>query len=431
MEKTTKTARPSLAESARIWGKVGLLSFGGPTAQIALMHRLIVAKRRWLSESQFLNALSFCMLLPGPEAMQLAIYTGWRIHGVLGGLIAGLLFVVPGALIMLGLGLVYVTFGTVGLIGAAFLGLKAAIVVIVLQALIRLAQKSLKKVEQWIIAACGFIGIFIFALPFPLIIGLSALYGFASISANTKEALSPTAPALPKAQDTIKTVFIWICLWWGPLLTLDLIVGAPLLAQIGYFFSKLAVVTFGGAYAVLAYMAQDVVGHLNWLTPSEMMDGLGLAETTPGPLILVTEFVGFLAGFKAAGLIYGIFGAVIALWATFIPCFLWIFAGATYLDWLTQQPRLSGALASIMAAVVGVIANLFAWFALHLFFDKTTTLDLNITQILVPHFASLDLRVTAIAIVCGWLALWRHVGLFWLLGIAGLAGILSSMITIA
>jgi len=431
MEKTTKTVRPSLADSAWIWGKLGLLSFGGPTAQIALMHRLIVSERRWLKESQFLNALSFCMFLPGPEAMQLAIYTGWRIHGVLGGLIAGLLFVLPGALLMLGLCLVYVTFGTIGLIGAAFLGLKAAIVVIVLQALIRLAQKSLKKIEQWIIAACGFAGIFIFALPFPLIIGIAALYGFAGISANNKTALCTTASALPSARDTIKTVFIWICLWWGPLLALDLILVTPLLAQIGYFFSKLAVVTFGGAYAVLAYMTQDVVGQLNWLTPAEMMDGLGLAETTPGPLILVTEFVGFLAGFKTAGFIYGIFGAAIALWATFIPCFLWIFVGATYLDWLTQQPRLSGALASIMAAVVGVIANLFIWFALHLFFDKTTTLDLNIAQILLPNFESLDLRVTGIAIICGWLALWHHVGLLWLLGIAGLAGILSSMITIA
>ncbi len=430
MGKITKTVRPSLVELAWIWGKVGLLSFGGPTAQIALMHRLIIAERRWLNEPQFLNALSFCMLLPGPEAMQLAIYTGWRTRGVLGGLVAGLLFVLPGALIMLGLGFIYVTFGTVGLIGGAFLGLKAAIVIIVLQALIRLAQKSLKKIEQWVIAGFGFVGIFIFALPFPIIIGLSALYGFTRISANTKEGLSPTAPALPKAQDTIKTVFTWICLWWGPLLAVDLIVGAPLLAQIGYFFSKLAVVTFGGAYAVLAYMAQDVVDQLNWLTPAEMMDGLGLAETTPGPLILVTEFVGFLTGFKTAGLIYGIFGAAIALWATFIPCFLWIFAGATYLDWLTQQPRLSGALASIMAAVVGVIANLLTWFALHLFFDKTTTLDLYTTQILVPDFTSLDLRVTSIVIICGWLALWRNIGLLWLLGIAGLAGILSSMITI-
>ena len=431
MKKTNETVWPLLAESTWIWGKLGLLSFGGPTAQIALMHRLIVAERRWLSESQFLNALSFCMLLPGPEAMQLAIYTGWRIHGVFGGLIAGLLFVLPGALVMLGLGLVYVTFGNVGLIGAAFLGLKAAIVVIVLQALIRLAQKSLKKIEQWIIAAFGFAGIYIFALPFPLIIGLAALYGFVINSTNTKSALPPTALALPKAHDTLKTVIIWTCLWWGPLLAVDLIAGIPLLAQIGYFFSKLAVVTFGGAYAVLAYMAQDVVGQLNWLTPAEMMDGLGLAETTPGPLILVTEFVGFLAGYKNAGPIYGIFGAAIALWATFVPCFLWIFAGATYLDWLTQQPRLRRALASIMAAVVGVIANLFTWFALHLFFDKTTTFDLHIAQILLPNFASLDLRVTAIAIVCGWLALGRQIGLLSLLGIAALAGIISSMIPIA
>ncbi len=429
MGKTIKTVRPSLAESTWIWGKIGLLSFGGPTAQIALMHRLIVAERNWLSGSQFLNALSFCMLLPGPEAMQLAIYTGWRIHGTLGGLIAGLLFVLPGAFIMLGLGIVYVTFGNVGLIGAAFLGLKAAIVVIVLQALIRLAQKSLKKIEQWFIAASGFIGIFIFALPFPLIIGLSALYGFASTT--NKKAFSPSTLALPKTRDTVITVSIWICLWWGPLLALDLIVDASLLAQIGYFFSKLAVVSFGGAYAVLAYMAQDVVGQLNWLTPAEMMDGLGLAETTPGPLILVTEFVGFLAGVKIGGLNYGIVGAAVALWATFIPCFLWIFAGATYLDWLTQHPRLGGALASIMAAVVGVIANLFAWFALHLFFHETATLDVNIAQILVPNFASVDLRVTVIAIICGWLALKRHVGLIWLLGIAGLAGVLSSMITIA
>ena len=213
----------------------------------------------------------------------------------------------------------------------------------------------------------------------------------------------------------------------GTIAALDLIVETQLLAQVGYFFSKLRCYLCG-AYAVLAYMAQ-MFGQLNWLTP-EMMDGLGLAETTPGPLILVTEFVGFLAGFKAAGLIYGIFGAAIALWATFIPCFLWIFAGATYLDWLAQQPRLRGALASIMAAVVGVIANLFVWFALHLFFNKTTMFDLKIVQILVPNFASLDFRVTAIAAICGWLALWRHVGLFWLLGIAGLAGILSSVIKI-
>ena len=370
------------------------------------------------------------MLLPGPEAMQLAIYAGWRIHGVLGGLIAGLLFVLPGAIIMLILGLIYVTFGTVGLVGAAFLGLKAAIVVIVLQALIRLAKKSLKTIGQWVVAAFGFFGIFVFALPFPLIIGLAALYGFAKTSNKTETTGPPIPSALPKAHDTIKTILVWICLWWAPLLAIDFIAEMTLLAEIGYFFSKLAVVTFGGAYAVLAYMAQDVVGQLNWLTLGEMMDGLGLAETTPGPLILVTEFVGFLAAFKTAGLAYGIAGAGVALWATFVPCFLWIFAGATYLDWLTNQPRLSGALGSIMAAVVGVIANLFIWFALHLFFNETMTFDWGSAKILLPNIATLDLRVTAIAIICSWLAFWHKVGLLWLLGVAGLTSILSSTIGI-
>jgi chromate transporter len=383
---------PPLVQSTAIWGKIGLLSFGGPTAQIALMHRLIVAERRWLSEAQFLNALSFCMLLPGPEAMQLATYAGWRIHGI---------------------------------VGALFLGVKAAIVVIVLQALIRLAGKALQKPHQWVIAIIGFCGIFILALPFPLIIAMAAIYGFAS---NHHPQATTTLPPLPKGKDTAKTILIWAGIWWGPLLAIDLFADAPLLAEIGYFFSKLAVVTFGGAYAVLAYMAQDVVGQLGWLQPTEMMDGLGLAETTPGPLILVTEFVGFLAAFKTAGIAHGIAGAGIALWATFIPCFLWIFAGAPYLDWLTYQPRLQGALASIMAAVVGVIANLFAWFALHLFFAETSMTDFGIIHILTPDLASLDLRVIAITLVCAFLAFGRGLGLFWLLGLAALAGAMMHFI---
>jgi chromate transporter len=412
-------------QSTAIWGKIGLLSFGGPTAQIALMHRLIVAERRWLSEAQFLNALGFCMLLPGPEAMQLATFAGWRIHGVLGGLVAGLLFVLPGALIMLCLGIAYVYFGTFGIIGALFLGVKAAIVVIVLQALIRLAKKALQKPHQWVIAIIGFCGIFILALPFPLIIAMAAIYGFVS---NRQPQATSTLPPLPNNKDTAKTILIWVGIWWGPLLAIDLFADAPLLAEIGYFFSKLAVVTFGGAYAVLAYMAQDVVGQLGWLQPAEMMDGLGLAETTPGPLILVTEFVGFLAAFKTAGIAHGVAGAGIALWATFIPCFLWIFAGAPYLDWLTYQPRLQGALASIMAAVVGVIANLFAWFALHLFFAKTSMTDFGMIHILTPDLASLDLRVIAITLVCAFLAFGRGLGLFWLLGLAALAGAMMHLI---
>jgi chromate transporter len=420
-----KKTPPPLVQSIAIWGKIGLLSFGGPTAQIALMHQLIVAERRWLNEAQFLNALSFCMLLPGPEAMQLATYAGWRIHGVLGGIVAGLLFVLPGALIMLCFGIAYVYFGTFGIVGALFLGVKASIVVIVLQALIRLAGKALQKPHQWVIAIISFCGIFILALPFPLIIAMVATYGFAS---NRQAQATTTLPPLPKGKETAKAILIWAGIWWGPLLAIDLFADAPLLAEIGYFFSKLAVVTFGGAYAVLAYMAQDVVGQLGWLQPAEMMDGLGLAETTPGPLILVTEFVGFLAAFKTAGIAHGIAGAGIALWATFIPCFLWIFAGAPYLDWLTYQPRLQGALASIMAAVVGVIANLFAWFALHLFFAETSMTDLGIIHILTPNLASLDLRVIAITLVCAFLAFGRGIGLFWLLGLAALAGAMMHLI---
>ncbi|MDP4925105.1 MAG: chromate efflux transporter [Alphaproteobacteria bacterium] len=420
-----KKTPPPLVQSTAIWGKIGLLSFGGPTAQIALMHQLIVAERRWLNEAQFLNALSFCMLLPGPEAMQLATYAGWRIHGVLGGIVAGLLFVLPGALIMLCFGIAYVYFGTFGIVGALFLGVKASIVVIVLQALIRLAGKALQKPHQWVIAIISFCGIFILALPFPLIIAMVATYGFAS---NRQAQATTTLPPLPKGKETAKAILIWAGIWWGPLLAIDLFADAPLLAEIGYFFSKLAVVTFGGAYAVLAYMAQDVVGQLGWLQPAEMMDGLGLAETTPGPLILVTEFVGFLAAFKTAGIAHGIAGAGIALWATFIPCFLWIFAGAPYLDWLTYQPRLQGALASIMAAVVGVIANLFAWFALHLFFAETSMTDLGIIHILTPNLASLDLRVIAITLVCAFLAFGRGIGLFWLLGLAALAGAMMHLI---
>ena len=411
-----------------MWGKIGLLSFGGPTAQIALMHRLIVAERGWLKEAQFLNALSFCMLLPGPEAMQLATYAGWRIHGILGGLVAGLLFVMPGALIMLCLGIAYAYFGTFGILGAMFLGVKAAIVVIVLQALIRLARKALQRPHQWVISIIGFCGIFILALPFPLIIAMAAIYGFAS---NRQPRATTILPPLPNVKETAKTIMIWAGIWWGPLLAIDLFSDAPLLAEIGYFFSKLALVTFGGAYAALAYMAQDVVGQLGWLQPAEMMDGLGLAETTPGPLILVTEFIGFLAAFKTAGIVHGIAGAAIALWATFIPCFLWIFAGAPYLDWLTYQPRLRGALDGIMATVVGVIANLFAWFALHLFFTETNITNIGIVHILTPNLASLDLQVVAITSACAMLTFGRGLGLFWVMGLAALAGAMTHVIQLS
>jgi chromate transporter len=414
------TETPTLAEATRVWGKIGLLSFGGPAAQIGLMHRLVVDEKRWLSEAQFLNALSFCMLLPGPEAMQLATYTGWRLHGMAGGLIAGSLFVLPGALVMLALALIYVWFGEVATVSALFSGIKAAITVIVLQAVIKLAGKALRDRAQTVIALCGFIGIFLLQLPFPLIIGLAAIWGW---TRHCKVPRTPFNAPLPSPVNTVKTIGLWLAVWWLPLFTIDFAVGSGILASIGYFFSKLAIVTFGGAYAVLAYMAQDVVGQLGWLSPAAVMDGLGLAETTPGPLILVTEFVGFVAAYGAGGLWHGVAGALIALWATFIPCFLWIFAGAPYVDWLTKQPPLQGALSSIMAAVVGVIANLFLWFSLHVLFGRISAFQAGPLRVLMPDPASLDWRLLLIAMICGWMGLFRGMNLFWILSVAAIGGI--------
>ena len=414
-------ATVSIAESSRVWAKIGLLSFGGPAAQIALMHREIVAQRGWLSEQQFTNALSFCMLLPGPEAMQLATYSGWRLHGVRGGLLAGGLFILPGALVMLALAIGYVYFGTIGWVESLFTGLKAGIAVIVLQALIKLAKRGLTHFMDWLIAIAGFVGIFFANVPFTLIIASAALYGFfASHPSNDQRSDIP----LPDARTSCLTLMQWIALWWVPIFVIDLLVGDDQLAAIGYFFSQLAVVTFGGAYAVLAYMAQDVVGHLGWLQPGTMMDGLGLAESTPGPLILVTEFVGFITAFHTGGLSYGIAGALVALWATFIPCFLWIFVGAPYIEWLTNQPRLRGALAAIMAAVVGVIANLFIWFVLNILFAEIATEQYGPISILMPDVTTINLTIIAIAVICGVLTFWRHAGLFTILASAGLLGLI-------
>ena len=414
-------ATVSIAESSRVWAKIGLLSFGGPAAQIALMHREIVAQRGWLSEQQFTNALSFCMLLPGPEAMQLATYSGWRLHGVRGGLLAGGLFILPGALVMLALAIGYVYFGTIGWVESLFTGLKAGIAVIVLQALIKLAKRGLTHFMDWLIAIAGFVGIFFANVPFTLIIASAALYGFfASHLSNDHRSDIP----LPDARTSCLTLMQWMALWWVPIFVIDLLVGDDQLAAIGYFFSQLAVVTFGGAYAVLAYMAQDVVGHLGWLQTGTMMDGLGLAESTPGPLILVTEFVGFITAFHTGGLSYGIAGALVALWATFIPCFLWIFVGAPYIEWLTNQPRLRGALAAIMAAVVGVIANLFIWFVLNILFAEIATEPYGPISILMPDVTTINLTIIAIAVICGVLTFWRHAGLFTILASASLLGLI-------
>jgi chromate transporter len=393
------TERPSvsLAQAFVVWLRIGLLSFGGPAAQIALMHREIVDKRQWLSEKQFLNALSFCMLLPGPEAMQLAIYAGWRMHRTMGGLIAGLLFVLPGACVILALATVYAFYGDVSLVNALFLGVKAAVIIIVIEALLKVSKRALHLPEHWIIAALAFIGIFFLSLPFPLIIVVAAGFGFLRANSETQIEESPVITVSPLR--SLFTVILWLAIWWLPLSLLVLFGPENLLLQVGVFFSKLAVVTFGGAYAVLAYLGQDVVGQFGWLSAGEMMDGLGLAETTPGPLILVNEFVGFLAAFRSGGFGYGLLGALVTLWATFVPCFLWIFAGAPYIDWISSQPRLTGALSAITAAVVGVILNLSIWFALHVFFTDVSREEYGVLILWQPDLSSLDWRVAVLAVL--------------------------------
>ncbi len=417
---------PSFAELLRTWARIGVLSFGGPTAQIAMMHKVIVDEKKWLTEHQYLNALSFCMLLPGPEAMQLATYSGWRLHGLAGGLAAGLLFVLPGAMVVLALSMIYAAFGNVALVEAVFFGIKAAVLVIVIEALQRIARRALKQTAHWGIAALSFVGIFLIGLPFPLIIAVAAMYGFVSGAGNADVVAVAARPVIAFRR-TMGVVGIWLAIWVLPLAAIAAVVGRDhLLVQLSLFFSKLALVTFGGAYAVLAYMGQDVVARHGWLEAGQMMDGLGLAETTPGPLILVTEFVGYLAAYRNAGepaVVMGLLGAFVALWATFVPCFLWIFAGAPYIDWILGKPRLRNALAAITAAVVGVILNLAVWFALHVFFGKVTLVESYGLKLWLPDLATLDWRVVLLAIVSGVLLLRRHWGIAPVLGIASGLGL--------
>ena len=393
-------SKPTLRQSTATWCKIGLLSFGGPAAQIALMHREIVENKKWLSEDQFLNALNFCMLLPGPEAMQLATYSGWRINGTLGGLIAGLLFVLPGAFLITLLAVIYAFFGDVPLINSLFLGVKATVVVIVIQALLKVSKKALKTHYHTSIAVTAFISIFFFNLPYPFIIFVSAFFGYLMLPNKINVKQVKQSQPLTK---TLKTILAWLVVWWIPILLVYLISDQKILTEITIFFSKLAVVTFGGAYAVLSYMAQDVVITKDWLTAGQMMDGLGLAETTPGPLILVTEFVGFLAAFQEGGIKLALIAGFLTLWVTFIPCFLWIFAGAPYIDWISSQPRLHGALSAITAAVVGVILNLSIWFMLHVFFEKISDVQFGPINLLWPNFSYINVPAIFLTSISIWL----------------------------
>ena len=412
--------QPTFQEATKVFARIGLLSFGGPAGQIALIHREVIDERKWIEEQEFLHALNFCMLLPGPEAMQLATYIGWKLHGLRGGLVAGLLFVLPGAIVILALSILYALFGKLNFIEGLFWGVKAAVLVIVLEALLRVAKRALKTNLDWGIAAASFVALFCFDLPFPLVVLTAALIGLftANLPATT------TSIKLPSISSLIKTTLIWLAIWLIPLGFIHQFFGAAhVYTGLALFFSKLSIVTFGGAYAVLSYMGQTVVEQYHWLTTGEMMDGLGLAETTPGPLILVGQFVAFTAAAKQTSLWAGVFASLIYLWMTFVPCFLWIFAGAPYVQFLRSMPRLSSALSRITAAVTGVILNLAIWFGLHVLFG-TVTRALGLIPIWLPNFNNLDIASLALTIIAGLALLRFHVGIPKTLALAAFLGVI-------
>jgi len=413
------TARPSFGEAFMVWLKIGCINFGGPAGQIALMHRIVVDDKKWVDEPRFLHALNFCMLLPGPEAQKLATYLGWLLHGVPGGLSAGILFVVPGALVMLGLSLLYALGRGVSIVDGALFGIKAAVLVIVVEALIRIGKRALKTTTLLSLAAFAFIGIFFLALPFPLIVALAALVGYFVARETpgklglTEKVESVPPPAEGRWRHFVIASVVGLLAWWIPIALAALALGPQhVLVSIGTFFSKLAVVSFGGAYALLAYMAQQAVETYGWMTAPEMVDGLGLAETTPGPLILVTQFVGFLAAYRDAApfspVTAGIIGAAMTTWVTFTPSMLWIFAGAPFVEPLRANRQLSGALAAITAAVVGVILNLSVWFALHVLFGRVVEMHIGPARWYAFDPLALDVRATILALIAAVLAFKLH-----------------------
>jgi chromate transporter len=434
-------------EAFRLWLKIGLTSFGGPAGQIAMMHRILVDEKKWVSESRFLHALNYCMLLPGPEAQQLATYIGWLLHRTAGGLAAGILFVLPGAVIMWLLSVLYAGFYDLTMVQAAFFGIKAAVLAVVVEAVYRIGKRALKNRAMIGIAGLAFITIFFFAAPFPLIVIGAGLIGLIGVrfapgiftsgqGKGGKESdalidaaflagrLEHTKPSVSRA---IKVAVVWLVLWLAPVLVLALTLGVGhVFTQEGLFFSKMAVVTFGGAYAVLAYVAQQAVDHYAWMKPGEMLDGLGLAETTPGPLILVLQFVGFIAAFRQPGsldpMLAGTLGAMLTIWVTFAPCFLWIFLGGPYIESLRGNQTLSAALSAITAAVVGVVLNLAIWFTLHVLFARVEERDVGALKLQIPDLTSLDLPAALIAIAALIAMLRFHANMLLVLASSALVG---------
>jgi chromate transporter len=416
---------PTFGEAFRFWLKLGFISFGGPAGQIAIMQTELVEKKKWISQSRFSHALNFCMLLPGPEAQQLAIYIGWLLHKIRGGIIAGAFFVIPSVFVLWALTYVYAAFGNLPWIAAVFYGLKPAVTAIVLVATIRIGRKALKNFMMWALAALAFVGIYFFKVPFPAIVLGAGVVGFvggrfwkdkfqtggtaeadARLSAISDEQESPphTKPNLRRA---ILVSAICLTLWLTPIIIAGALRGwDSTLFKEGLFFSKAAVVTFGGAYAVLPYVAQQALFHYGWLKPGQMMDGLGLAETTPGPLIMVLQFVGFMGAWQhpegLSPLVAATCGALLTTWATFTPCFLWIFVGGPHIEQLRGNQKLTSALSAVTAAIVGVILNLAVWFALHVFFPSAGAIDwFAIVLCVVAFVVMLRYKVDIIPVVLG------------------------------
>jgi chromate transporter len=444
----------SFGEAIRVWLRVAVLSFGGPAGQIAVMHRILVEEKNWISEGRFLHALNYCMLLPGPEAQQLATYIGWLLHRTAGGIIAGGLFILPGIIAIMALSYIYAAYGNVGFVEALFFGLKAAVLAIVVQAVVRVGKRALRNRTMIVLAAAAFIAIFFFNVPFPAIIILAGVIGylgaksgrpeFAAVGhgGNGKAAAVDSMladelpdhvrPSVPRA---LRVSAVWLLLWLVPVAAVVAGLGqANVFSQIALFFSKMALVTFGGAYAVLAYVAQQAVEHYHWVQPREMLDGLGMAETTPGPLIMVLQFVGFMAAFRDPGtlspMLAGTLGGLLATWVTFTPCFLWIFLGAPFIETLRGNKGLAGALTAITAAVVGVILNLSIWFALHTLFRQTWPVRFFPLSFDMPVLSSVDFPALVLAVAAATAIFRLNIGMLWVLAGSCAAGVALRLIGI-
>jgi chromate transporter len=423
----------SLREATRTWMRIGLLSFGGPAAQIAVMHRILVEEKRWVSEEQFLHALNFCMLLPGPEAQQLATYVGWLLHRVRGGLIAGLLFIAPGFFVILGLSYLYVGLGGLIVVEGLFLGLKAAVIAIMVQALLRIGRRSITSRRAQAIAIGAFLAMYGFDVPFPIVILVAAALGLTT-AAGQRDARNGSPNVVDAAVGhTWRTVGLLAVLWSLAVVLPIVFLGRHhVLSEIAVFFSKMAVVTFGGAYAVLAYVAQQAVEVKAWLLPGEMIDGLAMAETTPGPLILVLQFVGFVAAYRSAEplspALAGLVGSILTLWVTFVPCFLWIFAGAPYVERLRQNRVLAHGLAAVTAAVVGVIMNLALWFAVHALFADVSVQRWGPIALDVPDPSSISIPILALTAIAAVMIFRLRSSMHLTLAVCGVLGMIAAVL---